>query len=134
MLSTKDIFKSGMCFALGDRQSIDIWLDSWCGDASLKVLFPDIYDLALKGVLVKECFSYQGWRWRKILRGIRVGSLRGDNRIRELKELLQDATSLINLMKYSGDGMRGCVSPLNRRISRSMMEAFRASFYRKFGY
>lgn len=83
----------------------------------MKILFPYIYNLALKGVLGKECFSYQGWKWRKILRGIRVGVLRGDNRIRELKELLQDATSLINLMKYSGDGMRRYVSPLNQRIS-----------------
>lgn len=69
-------------------QSITLWSDKWCGDTPLKTLFPDIYNkVAWKGVLIKECYSSQGWRWRKILKEVGVGMSRGDSKIREFKVL-----------------------------------------------
>lgn len=65
VLKTKEIFKSGSCFALGDGHLIDFWSNRWCDEGLLRSFLSDIYSKAIwKKALLKECSCSNGWRWR----------------------------------------------------------------------
>lgn len=89
VLDSKDVFKSGLSFGLGDGLLIDFWFDRWCGDTSLKSRFLDIFAFVdHKEARVGEYFSLSGWRWRKMLRGARSYTEHSRRRTKELKTVL----------------------------------------------
>jgi len=59
---------------VGDGEDTLFWHDRWCGDASLRVCFTKLYDLALnKSITVKDMFLLgwgeggEAWRWLRRL-------------------------------------------------------------------
>ncbi len=58
VLSTRDIFKYGLTYLLGNGQLTSFWSDIWVGYASLRTLFPTIYDRILgKNFRVSDCWG-----------------------------------------------------------------------------
>nr|CAD1834921.1 unnamed protein product [Ananas comosus var. bracteatus] len=68
VLTTKDIFKLGTNYFLGNGRSVDFWLDRWCGDTTLQASFPEVFtQLDRKPILVRDCFGSDEWNWDRIL-------------------------------------------------------------------
>ncbi len=86
VLATRAIFKCGVTFSVRDGMRTDWWNDIWNGHASLRTLFPTIYEQAgSKNLRVKECWGARGWRWRKILAGVATTSQRDGARVSRLR-------------------------------------------------
>lgn len=43
VLTTKEIFKWGIYYKLGNGSSIDFWKDRWCGEKTFQRSFPEVY-------------------------------------------------------------------------------------------
>lgn len=75
VLCHSDIFKWGVYYKLGNGSTIDFWLDRWCGEKTLQLAYPEVYDTAeCKTVKVKDCLGSGGWNWNMILGGEGVGN------------------------------------------------------------
>ncbi len=86
VLATRDIFKCGVCYSVREGGSTDWWNDIWNGHASLRTLFPTIYEqVRSKNRRVKECWGARGWRWRMILAGFEPRSQREEEQITQLR-------------------------------------------------
>ncbi|XP_020109325.1 uncharacterized protein LOC109724810 [Ananas comosus] len=89
VLSLKSIFKWGSTYKLGNGNSIDFWLDRWCGETTLGSAFPKIYQISNRRYLkVSEVLTEDGWNWNGIF-GIDSEILIGlEDDIAELKDRL----------------------------------------------
>ncbi len=97
MLGTREVFRCGTMFELGEGRGIDFWRDKWRGSSPLCSQFPSVFsEVVNKSCRVSECFGGRGWRWRKILKGIAPRSQRECPTIREFK------SSLANIRPVTG--------------------------------
>lgn len=55
VLATKDVFKCGVSFSIGDGQKVNFWTDIWSGQASLRIVYLHIFDRVTCKNQVKEC-------------------------------------------------------------------------------
>ncbi len=87
VLETRDIFKYGTSFAIGDGSKASFWLDIWCGSISLSSAFSHIFEnVSRKTSKVRDCCGATGgWKWDKILRGFAPTSQSDRDLILELK-------------------------------------------------
>ncbi|KAL6347163.1 hypothetical protein AAG906_012744 [Vitis piasezkii] len=42
----REVFKSKVCFVVGNGRRIKFWLNKWCGDSLLKESFPTLFAIA----------------------------------------------------------------------------------------
>lgn len=47
ILKYTSLFKEGLGFEVGDGRRIKFWVDSWCGERSLRLDFLDVFTLAM---------------------------------------------------------------------------------------
>ncbi len=70
VLTTREVFKCGVYYSIGDGLKADWWNDIWCGHAPLRTAYPLIFDkVRTKTCRVRDCWGSRGWKWRKILAG-----------------------------------------------------------------
>ncbi len=90
VLSTRDIFKGGVSYELGDGRAIKFWSDRWCGETSLQSRVADIFDeVMVKTLKVCVGFEQSGWSWGIIWKGLDLRGRVGRRRVAQLKEALE---------------------------------------------
>ncbi len=69
VLRTREIFKCGVSFQIGDGRAVSFWSERWAGSMYLSTMFPNIFEgVWNKKLKVRECAGRSRWKWEKILR------------------------------------------------------------------
>ncbi|OAY85742.1 hypothetical protein ACMD2_17334, partial [Ananas comosus] len=95
VLSLSDIFKWGIYYKLGNGCTIDFLSDRWSMVSSLKLDFPEVYNMTeCKTLKVKDCLTSDSWNWSKILGGDSVNKQESDLYFQNSAEPRQDSLAL----------------------------------------
>ncbi len=94
VLKTREAFKCGTSYALGDGTQVEWWNDIWYGHTPLRTVYPTLYDKAHnKNRTVTDCWGIRGWKWRSILAGVNPVSTAETDMIARLKEDLKGCST-----------------------------------------
>ncbi len=93
VLKTRDIFKCGASYMIGNGRIVSFWMDIWCTTSPLCTLYPRIYDcVGSKNLRAEACWGANGWRWGKILAGFPTTSQSDRTLVLQLKGLTSGFT------------------------------------------
>ncbi len=88
---SREPFKCGISFSVGDGNRTSFWSDNWIGGMTLRTQFFGVFNVVQSNFCrVNDCYGPNGWRWRKILSGYAASSSAQTETIRNLKALLAD--------------------------------------------
>ncbi len=93
VVGSREIFKGGISYKIGDGNAVRLWTNRWCGEMTLQSLFGKVYNaVERKAIKVSDCVDQGRWRWRKILRGAYGLDADGRELVRALKVLVGNIT------------------------------------------
>lgn len=91
VLKSREIFKCKVSYSVGNGQIIMLWMNIWNDHATLRALFPRIYDTAVrKNLRVVESWGRNGWNLCKILLGTSPSIQQDRDLIWKFKETISE--------------------------------------------
>ncbi len=70
VLDTRNLFKCGVTYSVGDGRLTSFWSDIWLGEYPLSTHFHQIYcAVRRQNSRVQDCYGPNDWKWRKICSG-----------------------------------------------------------------